>query len=192
VFLSHYDSVVFAFRKLVLKGDRARFQLFGDTVNIGKEKQVHGFQSSRDLSRLTALVCTVMFLPFPSAARMESTGKRDMIQISQAMADILYSNGKHHWIVRRSDVVVAKGIGMVKTYWLNPSANKKGSVSGGSERGHSGSDVGTSIESSLHDQCMIKNQRLVDWMTQLLLDHIKKVVSISMYRILIVALRPSS
>ena len=46
----------------VLRGERARFQLFGDTMN--------------------------------TAARMEQTGLKNKIQISQATADILMAGGK--------------------------------------------------------------------------------------------------
>jgi class 3 adenylate cyclase len=48
----------------VLRGERARFQLFGDTVN--------------------------------TAARMEQTGRKDKIQISQATADYLIAGGKRY------------------------------------------------------------------------------------------------
>ena len=63
----------------VLRGDRARFQLFGDTVN--------------------------------TAARMESTGKRNRIQVSQTTADLLAEAGKAHWVQPREDAVQAKGKG---------------------------------------------------------------------------------
>jgi class 3 adenylate cyclase len=46
----------------VLRGERARFQLFGDTVN--------------------------------TAARMEQTGMKDKIQLSQATADYIIAGGK--------------------------------------------------------------------------------------------------
>lgn len=70
----------------VLRGDRARFQLFGDTVN--------------------------------TAARMESTGMRNRIQLSQATADLLINAGKAAWIAKRSEEVEAKGKGRMQTYWL--------------------------------------------------------------------------
>jgi hypothetical protein len=113
---------------------------------------------------------------------MESTGMRDMIQISQATADILSHSGKNGWIVRRADPVEAKGIGMLITYWLNPSVENTGSTCGESVQGHSDIDVITSFSSPLPDQDMVKMHRLVDWMTQLLLDHVKKVVSIPVDR----------
>jgi Adenylate and Guanylate cyclase catalytic domain len=109
---------------------------------------------------------------------MESTGKRDKIQISQATADILHSSGKAHWIMKREDIVEAKGKGKLQTYWLNPSIQKKRSVLGSSELGYSDSDSVVVVSNHLDDRDLVKRRRLVDWMTQLLLDHIKKVVSI--------------
>jgi Adenylate and Guanylate cyclase catalytic domain len=115
-------------------------------------------------------------LIFLVAARMESTGRPHMIQISQATANILSSVGKHHWIVRRQDAVEAKGKGALKTYWLNPSVNKKGSVSG-SEQVQSDTGSVQSSGSQALDDAAVKRHRMVDWITHLLLEHIKKVVS---------------
>lgn len=61
----------------VLRGERARFQLFGDTVNV--------------------------------AARMESNGRPNQIQLSQETADLLLQAGKGSWIEPREDVITAKG-----------------------------------------------------------------------------------
>lgn len=70
----------------VLRGERSRFQLFGDTVN--------------------------------TAARMESTGQRDFIQVSESTAVLLIEAGKGHWVKPREDSVAVKGKGLMKTYWL--------------------------------------------------------------------------
>jgi class 3 adenylate cyclase len=61
----------------VLRGDKSRFQLFGDTVN--------------------------------TAARMESTGIKNMIQVSESTAALINAAGKEHWITKRQDLVEAKG-----------------------------------------------------------------------------------
>jgi class 3 adenylate cyclase len=59
----------------VLRGDRARFQLFGDTVN--------------------------------TTARIESTGARRAIHVSQETADLLIAAGKPHWVKPRGEKVAA-------------------------------------------------------------------------------------
>lgn len=81
----------------VLRGDRARFQLFGDTMN--------------------------------TAARMESTGVPRKIQVSEETAELLRQAGKEDWIRPREDVVMAKGKGTLKTYWLFVSAERRATVS---------------------------------------------------------------
>mmetsp|Transcript_24295 Transcript_24295/g.59496 ORF Transcript_24295/g.59496 Transcript_24295/m.59496 type:complete len:1200 (-) Transcript_24295:66-3665(-) len=70
----------------VLRGEKSRFQLFGDTVN--------------------------------TASRMESTGKPNLIQVSQATADLIKASGKSHWMKKREHLVQAKGKGEVQTYWI--------------------------------------------------------------------------
>lgn len=70
----------------VLRGERARFQLFGDTVN--------------------------------TAARMESTGMRDRIHLSEQTANILIIQGHGSWVKPREEKVEAKGKGILSTYWL--------------------------------------------------------------------------
>jgi len=43
------------------------------------------------------------------AARMESNGKRDSIQISEQTANLLIAAGKSYWIQQREDKIIAKG-----------------------------------------------------------------------------------
>jgi class 3 adenylate cyclase len=71
----------------VLRGQRARFQLFGDTVN--------------------------------TAARVETTGEKGRIHVSQETADLLVAAGKSKWVKKREEKVVAKGKGELQTYWLD-------------------------------------------------------------------------
>jgi class 3 adenylate cyclase len=70
----------------VLRGEKSRFQLFGDTVN--------------------------------TASRMESTGERHRIQLSQETAELLIAAGKKSWTKPREDLVEAKGKGRLQTFWL--------------------------------------------------------------------------
>jgi class 3 adenylate cyclase len=66
----------------VLRGEKSRFQLFGDTVN--------------------------------TAARMESNGMKNRIQLSQSTADELKKAGKEHWYEPRKDLINAKGKGKLQ------------------------------------------------------------------------------
>lgn len=71
----------------VLRGERSRFQLFGDTVHM--------------------------------AERLESTGERGKIQISQDTADLLIAGGMSGMIQGRRELVRTPGKGDMKTFWLN-------------------------------------------------------------------------
>lgn len=78
----------------VLRGQRSRFQLFGDAMNM--------------------------------TAKMESTGKRNQIQLSKISAKLLMEQfGKGKWVKAREDAVTLKGKGIVKTFWLESKAESK-------------------------------------------------------------------
>jgi hypothetical protein len=107
----------------VLRGERSRFQLFGDTMN--------------------------------TASRMESTGIRKKIQVSQETADLLYAAGKGKWIVPREDIVVAKGKGELKTFWLLYSSAKNETESSNmdqSEKDLSGYSNGSEASEDMIEQ----------------------------------------
>lgn len=53
-----------------------------------------------------------------TAARMESTGETNRVQMSKSTADLLTQAGKGYWVKPRDDLVHAKGKGNVQTYWL--------------------------------------------------------------------------
>jgi class 3 adenylate cyclase len=136
----------------VLRGQRARFQLFGDTVN--------------------------------TAARVETTGAKGRIHISQETSDLLVAAGKSRWVQKREEKVVAKGKGELQTYWLDI---RKGMTRTQScYTGTSASDVkcAPSVDEetesndypkqgSLDD----KTSRLIDWNVENLLRTLKQVVA---------------
>ena len=133
----------------VLQGERARFQLFGDTVN--------------------------------TAARMESTGSRNKIQVSPSTYEELVNAGKAQWLRPRIDEVHAKGKGSMKTYWLDPNAKKgssqgSSSVTGDSSEAASGSnanDMSTPKTTKLAAKAAAKQDRLIDWIVDLMSEHIR-------------------
>ena len=118
----------------VLRGERARFQLFGDTVNTAAR-----YVTNRGFLLLVCLMLVVIFvdshdsclpvsylvclLVLMTIGRMESTSLRNRIQLSQATADLLTKAGKSSWMVKRSDEVQAKGKGLMQTYWLKCSVS---------------------------------------------------------------------
>ena len=64
-----------------------------------------------------------------TAARMESNSLANMIQVSQSTADELILKGKESWLSPRSDLVNAKGKGMLQTYFVNPTSGYSNTVS---------------------------------------------------------------
>jgi class 3 adenylate cyclase len=134
----------------VLRGERSRFQLFGDTMN--------------------------------TASRMESTGKRDCIQISQETADLLIAAGKKNWITPREERVVAKGKGELQTYWVSAESNQ-----GQTDRSESnissedcdddGRKESTSDVEHQHEYPTVSSKmaRLIEWNADVLLRLLKQV-----------------
>jgi hypothetical protein len=131
----------------VLRGERSRFQLFGDTMN--------------------------------TAARMEHTGIRDRIQLSQETADLLIAAGKSNWITPRNDIVVAKGKGEMQTYWLELT-NRAGdgvSTTDASSNGSAASAKGEVEAPDLNGVHDAKTMRLIDWNVDVLLRLLKQIVA---------------
>lgn len=140
----------------VLRGDRARFQLFGDTVN--------------------------------TTSRIETTGQKNKIHVSQETADLLIAANKEHWIRAREDKVVAKGKGELQTYWLeigdsigNRSNKETTSDSGDATTNHDvvmNVDVARMpVEDPVVKTMSQKQERLVEWNTEVMAKLLRDVVA---------------
>lgn len=123
-----------------------------------------------------------------TTARLESTGARDKIQLSQETADLLLAAGKSHWIRAREEKVNAKGKGELQTYWLEigPDPDKAGSSTYGSSASNGSSDQHAQ-ENAFVDEALANKDvsrvrsdrmsRLIDWNVEVLLRMLKTIVA---------------
>lgn len=142
----------------VLRGDRARFQLFGDTVN--------------------------------TASRIESTGMRGHIHVSEQTSHLLVAAGKSDWIISRQDQVEAKGKGLMRTFWLALRVNKGSSTEDSDlcdteetmpivlEAGQMRMpDEHKPVVPTETEERERKIQRLVEWNSEMLLQLLKQILA---------------
>jgi hypothetical protein len=131
----------------VLRGDNARFQLFGDSMN--------------------------------TASRMESTGTRDRVHISKQTADLLIDAGKTHWIERREEKIVAKGLGELETFWLvlGKERSDGASVAGDTVSIQSDGKSEDVAKSTLLSPSSDKMTRLIKWNVDVLLRLLKQIAA---------------
>jgi hypothetical protein len=105
---------------------------------------------------------------------------RGKIQISQDTADLLILAGKGHWITPREDAVNAKGKGVLQTFWLNVHAARRASSSassGAPDTSHVDLTVVEDVPVSVGSEKIVKRDRMVDWMTELLCEYLKRIIA---------------
>jgi Adenylate and Guanylate cyclase catalytic domain len=117
---------------------------------------------------------------------MESTGKPNLIQLSQETARLLQAAGKASWIKERDDKIHAKGKGLLQTYFLEiytgDASFKTDLDSGG---GIPGIEVPTDFDSEglavndsmSEEKLRTKIARLVAWNTNVLLNMLQQIAS---------------
>ena len=111
---------------------------------------------------------------------------RNKIQLSTETARLLIEANKGHWVVPREDDVVAKGKGVLNTYWLLAKNDKGTSVTSGSSDPSGSPELGDGVEHTpeqiLEKQEMrkqdiiVKQERLVDWVVEILKQYIKEIL----------------
>jgi hypothetical protein len=146
----------------VLRGERSRFQLFGDTMN--------------------------------TAARMESTGRENCIQISQTTADLLKEGGFENMNIPREQKTFVKGKGEMQTYWLRSTFAKRANRAKDTanriestiseeetvEDSFSSSDVNGQEDAffDMHGvESMNKTERLIEWNVEVLSSLLQQIVT---------------
>lgn len=130
----------------VLRGDRARFQLFGDTVN--------------------------------TAARMETTGTAGKVHISTSTANALTIAGKESWIIRREEMVEAKGKGLLQTYWLRVNDNKSSETASTTTSTNGNNNFqGLVFDKVQKPVVEDKQELLIRCMTELLRGYVREIIN---------------
>ena len=115
-----------------------------------------------------------------TAARVESTGERGRIQVSQETAELLIKAGKQSWVQLRDQQVSAKGKGAIQTYWLT-ARKDRGTPSSYCRSERSANDL-SDIE-ELNDSYTLqggisnRTSRLIDWNVDQLLALLKQIVA---------------
>ena len=159
----------------VLRGDRARFQLFGDT---GPLRMM--------VSRLVAVALDDLslfrFWIFPlvnTASRMESTGVKGRIQMSSDTAEQLIIHGKQEWLQVREDRVHAKGKGDLETFFLKASGSdsKTSGTMDSTEFSFNNASTSHAALDQMESLSSEKVSSLIRWNVEMLTRFLKEIVA---------------
>ena len=126
---------------------------------------------------------------------MESCGQAGRIHLSEDTAKELVKHGKKDWLTRREDQIEAKGKGKLTTFWLTPAGGTGAGSSTGESDFNDCQNLGETMQALSqiptvvlgnnridHERpesrtWQLKQSRLIDWNTELLLGHLKRVVA---------------
>jgi hypothetical protein len=106
---------------------------------------------------------------------MESTGKRDEIQISQKTADLLAAAGKSSWVSPREELVLAKGKGELSTFWLATTVGASDETRSIARTDTCSTDDTPTNDKILPDAPLSKDERLIKWNVENLLSDLVQV-----------------
>lgn len=117
-----------------------------------------------------------------------STGMQNRVHVSEQTQQLLVAAGKQHWLKPRADAVEAKGKGTLRTFWCEPQTKDRSSATGSSVSG--GESLGSDDKASPRNVISAsrlsrpaldsseKQIRLVNWISDMLHEHIRKVVAL--------------
>jgi class 3 adenylate cyclase len=123
-----------------------------------------------------------------TAARMESSGIKNKIQMTKSIYDLLVAAGKTTWVRPRETTIFVKGKGNMQTYWLLFGTGSGVSFNTHSDLGeaHDGQDmfpkheaqaVLQSGDSAILSKEDSNSQRLILWNVKNMLVPLKKIVA---------------
>ena len=161
----------------------------GSSYLVTPSIQVRKFYERNGCSHLKCIcACLTKSLSSSSfaAARVESTGQRNRIHLSNDTAELLFAGGKQHWCKKRAETVNAKGKGEMQTYWLQNNrddgaveevteeeANKEGTPNIDSTNHKLRDSTMEELEESLPP----KVKRLVGWNVEILKKLLQQIVA---------------
>jgi Adenylate and Guanylate cyclase catalytic domain len=112
-----------------------------------------------------------------TASRMESTGRRNQIQVSQAAADHLLAAGKGHWLTPREEHVTAKGKGQLQTFFLSSTSAASATSEPTLDQTTSGEAATRAVPTQAEPSRNETTERLIQWHVDALLKYIPSIIA---------------
>jgi class 3 adenylate cyclase len=154
-----------------------------DTTDLGLRSGIHSGVVTMGVLRNERARFQLFGDCVNTASRMESTSDPGLIQVSRETADLLFEAGKGKWITPRGESVIAKGKGVMDTFWLDPTQVKEtnnvltDSDSTTSERSVAMTKTTYMSKSEVNGVSGLQISALVDWNTESLVSLLKRIVA---------------